>query len=92
MFTPQQMIPFLQHPSPAVVQHALSYLVDASDPAPATTEDFWLAFDATTDDDLRRSLLNRMQDMPQSDTSITRSILQLSAETDISNRYYLLRA
>src|SRR5579863_2209905 len=64
MLTPAQVIPFLKDERAWVRDHAMDYLRDSHDPAPATADDLWCALDANDDEDERFQFYLSLADFP----------------------------
>ena len=73
MLLPHQVLPFLEHETPSVWEHAARYFHRAHDPAPATAEDFWRAIDRFGMESSLH-LVTHLSDMPQTGRSLRRTL------------------
>ena len=85
MLTRQQVIPFLDHDDPEVRQHAVLYLAGANDPSPATADDLWRAIDKLGFGQ-SLSLVDRLELLPQTDESVTKTLAALPAAEGLSRQ------
>lgn len=79
MLMPRDVLPFLEHEDPDLRHQALSYLTDASDPAPATADDLWRAIDrfGLADPDVNWPM--RLGELPETEASVERLLGVVSA-------------
>src|SRR4051812_38347127 len=85
MLSPEQVLPFLLHEDQGVRQHAADYLADGYDSVPSlvpvTADHFWESIDRFGFTDSVR-LLSRLDDLPQTDASLSRAAAALADSPD----------
>jgi hypothetical protein len=91
MLLPPKVIPFLQHDNPAVRELALHYLTEAHDPNPATAQDVWAAIDRHGPGDFN-TFYAALSSLPQTETSLERTLKALQTEKDAAIRGLLEEA
>ncbi|HEY7088973.1 MAG TPA: SEC-C metal-binding domain-containing protein, partial [Tepidisphaeraceae bacterium] len=85
MLPPAKVIPLLQHSDKGVRELALRYLSKAHDPSPATADDVWAVIEKlgpAAGDSFYRSLA----DMPQTESSLAKTIEALKPLRDYERR------
>ena len=91
MLLPHQVVPFLQHDDPDVRDHAVHYLADAHDPAPASADDLWRSIDRFGPE-ASVPLLARLGDLPHTTASLDWVLQALRSKPDEKTDYHLQRA
>jgi hypothetical protein len=88
MLTPEQVLPFLQHPDLAIREHAVRYLIYSMDCGPASADDLWRSIDRFG---VRASVmcLQFLSHLPQTQNSYTRLVAELGRVTDDREREML---
>ena len=75
MLQPAQVIPFLLHDEKLVRDHALHYFQGCADPAPLTADHLWAVHDRFgTDDEERLGAIAYLDDAPQTERSLRRTL------------------
>src|SRR5437588_9899821 len=97
MLTPSQVIPFLEHEDFTVRRLAVDYLRDAHDPAPATADDLWRAYERFPQRDqfgLSSGFLYALPFLPATDSSTARLLdaLRAGSDKDDEDRHQMLNA
>ncbi len=90
MLEPTQVIALLDHSDQILVDGVIAYFGSAHDPAPATADTLWAAYDRSTHRKNRSWLIEVAARLPQTDTSISRVLKELTQEHDVSGIFYLL--